>query len=32
MQFIKLHFKEENDAVEKKFIEANMYTEKPMVF
>jgi hypothetical protein len=31
-QFIKLHFKDENDAVEKKFVAANMYTGKPMVF
>ena len=31
-QFIKLHFKDEIDAVEKKFVAANMYTGKPMVF
>ena len=31
-QFIKLHFKDEQEAIERKFIAPNMYTGEPMVF
>lgn len=31
-QFIKLHFDDECDAIERKFVAHNMFTGKPMVF
>lgn len=31
-QFIKLHFQDELDAVDEKFVAHNIYTGKPMVF